>query len=35
MSLDFPNIENWEEYEITTSGYFYGLLHDNLLKLCK
>jgi len=34
-SLDFPNIENWEEYEITTSGYFYGILHDNLLKLCK
>lgn len=35
MSLDFPNIENWEEYLITTSGYFYGLLHDNRLKLCK
>lgn len=34
-SLDFPNTENWEEYEITSSGYFYGILHDNLLKLCK
>lgn len=34
-SFDFPETENWEKYEITKSGYFYGLLKDDLMKLCK
>ncbi len=34
-SFDFPETENWEKYEITKSGYFYGLLKVDLLKLCK
>lgn len=34
-SFDFPETEYWEKYEITKSGYFYGLLKDDLMKLCK
>jgi len=34
-SFDFPNHEHWKEYIITKSGYFYGILNNNLLDLCK
>jgi uncharacterized membrane protein len=34
-SFEFPKTENWEKYEITKSGYFYGLLKDDLMGLCK
>lgn len=34
-SVDFPNTENWEEYSINKTGYFYGALKDDLLEVCK
>jgi uncharacterized membrane protein len=34
-SFEFPNLEYWEKYEIKQTGYFYGLLDDDLLELCK
>lgn len=34
-SFDFPSAEHWEEYEIKMSGYFYGILNNDLLELCK
>jgi uncharacterized membrane protein len=34
-SFNFPETENWEKYEITKSGYFYGLLKGDLMELCK
>lgn len=34
-SFQFPSHDHWEEYEITESGYFHGLLHDDLLELCR
>ena len=34
-TFEFPNHEHWEAYEITETGYFYGVLNDDLLELCK
>lgn len=34
-TFEFPNHEYWEAYKITETGYFYGILDDDLLKLCK
>lgn len=34
-TFEFPNHEHWEKYEITETGYFYGVLNDDLLELCK
>ncbi|TDS16967.1 putative membrane protein [Maribacter caenipelagi] len=34
-TFEFPNHEYWETYEITETGYFYGILDDDLLELCK
>ena len=34
-SFDFPKPEYWKAYEITKSGYFYGILNEDLLELCK
>ncbi|TDT47481.1 putative membrane protein [Maribacter spongiicola] len=34
-NFKFPNHEHWEKYEITETGYFYGVLNDDLLELCK
>ncbi|WP_299320323.1 DUF2254 domain-containing protein [uncultured Maribacter sp.] len=34
-TLVFPDQEHWEAYEITETGYFYGILNDNLLEICK
>ncbi|MDP5061024.1 MAG: DUF2254 domain-containing protein [Maribacter sp.] len=34
-SFEFPNYEHWEKYEIVKTGYFYGILNDDLLELCK
>ena len=33
--FDFPNLERWVEYTINRSGYFYGILKDDLLEICK
>ena len=35
ISLEFPDQEHWEAYEITETGYFHGIIEDDLLKLCK
>ncbi|MDF4202409.1 DUF2254 domain-containing protein [Maribacter sp. SA7] len=34
-TFKFPNQEHWEAYEINKTGYFYGILNDDLLELCK
>ncbi|WP_036152912.1 DUF2254 domain-containing protein [Maribacter forsetii] len=34
-SLKFPDQEHWKTYKITQTGYFYGILNDDLLELCK
>ncbi|WP_423998419.1 DUF2254 domain-containing protein [Maribacter sp. IgM3_T14_3] len=34
-SFEFPNYEHWEKYEIVKTGYFYGILNEDLLELCK
>lgn len=34
-TLSFSNTTNWITYEITKSGYFYGILNNDLLNLCK
>ncbi|WP_324023208.1 DUF2254 domain-containing protein [Maribacter sp. BPC-D8] len=34
-TFEFPNHEHWKKYEITETGYFYGILNDDLLELCK
>ncbi|MEP2278772.1 DUF2254 domain-containing protein [Maribacter sp.] len=34
-TFKFPNQEHWEAYEINETGYFYGILNDDLLELCK
>lgn len=35
ISLKFPEQEHWEAYEINETGYFHGIIEDDLLKLCK
>ena len=35
ISLEFPNQEHWEAYEITETGYFHGIIEDDLIQLCK
>lgn len=34
-SLEFPDCEGWVEYPIHNSGYFYGILKDDLLEICQ
>lgn len=34
-SLDFPKPENWKKYTVSKSGYFYGILKDDLTEVCK
>ena len=34
-SFDFPNTDNWDEYNIDKTGYFYGILEDDFLDVCK
>lgn len=34
-SFEFPNTEHWKTYEIQKSGYFYGMLTNDLLNICK
>ncbi|APQ18254.1 DUF2254 domain-containing protein [Maribacter hydrothermalis] len=33
-TLSFSETTHWHAYEITKSGYFYGILNADLLKLC-
>lgn len=33
-SFDFPQPIHWEEYTTKKSGYFYGILTDDLTKIC-
>ena len=35
ISLKFPEQKHWEAYEINETGYFHGIIEDDLLKLCK
>ncbi|SEC05996.1 Uncharacterized membrane protein [Maribacter dokdonensis] len=32
---DFPSTDHWEKHKITHRGYFYGILKDDLIELCK
>lgn len=34
-SLDFPNQDEWTAYTINRTGYFYGILKDDLMNICK
>lgn len=34
-SFNFPEPIHWEEHTIKKSGYFYGILKDDLTKICK
>lgn len=34
-SFEFPEPKHWEKYTISRSGYFYGILKDDLTKICK
>ncbi|WP_291965052.1 DUF2254 domain-containing protein [Maribacter sp.] len=34
-TFNFPDQDHWYAYEITKTGYFYGILSDDLLDLCK
>ncbi|WP_419214190.1 DUF2254 domain-containing protein [Maribacter sp. X9] len=34
-SFNFPEPENWEGYTLSKSGYFYGILKEDLMKICK
>ncbi|SIQ38762.1 Predicted membrane protein [Maribacter ulvicola] len=34
-TLEFSSGQYWEAHEINKTGYFYGVLNDDLLKLCK
>ncbi|TLP80396.1 DUF2254 domain-containing protein [Maribacter sp. ACAM166] len=34
-SFDFPQTEHWEKYTVNRVGYFYGILKDNLIDICK
>lgn len=35
ITLEFPDQEHWEAYEITETGYFHGIIEDDLIQLCK
>ncbi len=34
-SFDFPETDHWKKYTITNSGYFYGILKEDLTKICQ
>ncbi|WP_405409995.1 DUF2254 domain-containing protein [Maribacter sp. Asnod1-A12] len=34
-TFEFPSQDYWKGYKITETGYFYGILNDDLLELCK
>lgn len=34
-SFEFPEPKHWKKYTISRSGYFYGILKDDLTKICK
>ncbi|MGC1515420.1 MAG: DUF2254 domain-containing protein [Maribacter sp.] len=35
MVLEFPTPEHWEAYTVNKYGYFYGVLKEDLLEVCK
>lgn len=34
-SYEFPDPKHWNKYTISRSGYFYGILKEDLTKICK